>query len=336
MRVLFIGGTGVISSACSRLAVERGIDLCLLNRGQTERPVPQGARTLLGDIRDRASVERALGSSSFDAVVNWINFAPDHVERDIELFRDRTHHYLFISSATVYQKPIPGLPIRESTPLGNPFWAYARGKIECEERLMRAYRESNFPVTIVRPSHTYDRTKVPLLGHYTDLDRMRKGKKVMVHGDGTSLWVLTHHTDFARGFVGLLGSRQAIGQAFHITSDEVLPWNQIYTTLAHAAGVEPHIVHVPSDVIAAFDPEMGAGLLGDKAHSVIFDNTKIKRLVPGFAATIPFSEGAREIVAWYDADPARQLVDQPTSDLIERVIAAQEAIGAAQSERSTA
>ena len=325
MKALFIGGTGVISSACSRLAVSRGIDLYLLNRGQTERPI-ECARILHGDIRDRASVERALGDATFDVVANFLNFVPEHVEADIALFRDRTGQYIFISSASAYQKPLSGLPITESTPLRNPFWAYSRNKTACEERLIEAYREHEFPITIVRPSHTYDRTKVPLLGHYTDIDRMRKGKKVMIHGDGTSLWVLTHHEDLAKAFVGLLGNPHAIGQAFHITSDEVLTWNQIYTILGHAAGVEPQIVHVPSDLIAAFDPEMGAGLLGDKAHSVIFDNRKIKRLVPDFVASIPFSQGAREIVAWYDADPARQVVDERVDRLIDRIIAAQEAV----------
>jgi len=326
MKVLFIGGTGVISSACSRLAVERGIDLYLFNRGQTARPLAQGVHVVHGDIRDRASVERALGDMTFDVVTNWINFAPEHVEADIEYFRDRTGQYIFISSASAYQKPLSSLPITESTPLHNPFWAYSRNKAACEERLMRAYREAGFPITIVRPSHTYDRTKVPLLGHYTDLARMRQGKPVVVHGDGTSLWVLTHHDDFARGFVGLLGNDHALGQAFHITSDEVLTWNQIYTLVAQAAGVEPQIVHVPSDVIAAFDAEVGASLLGDKAHSVIFDNTKIKRLVPDFVAAIPFSQGAREIVAWFDADPARQVVDEGANRLIDEILAAYGAV----------
>ena len=326
MKALFIGGTGVISSACSRLAVSRGIDLYLLNRGQTERPIPEGAHVLRGDMRDRASVEGALGDATFDAIVDWVAFTPEHVEADIELFRGRTGQYVFISTASAYQKPVSSLPITESTPLHNPFWAYSRAKAACEERLMRAYRDEGLPVTVVRPSHTYDRTKVPLLGHYTALDRMRKGKKVIVHGDGTSLWVLTHHKDFAKGFVGLLGNHRAIGHAFHITSDEVLTWNQIYTYLAQAAGVEPQIVHVPSELITAFDPEMGAGLLGDKAHSVIFDNTKIKRLVPDFAATIPFSLGAREMIAWYDADPARQVVDEGKDRLFDRIIAAYEAI----------
>jgi len=326
MKVLFIGGTGVISSACSRLAVERGYDLTLLNRGETERPVPEGVQVLHGDIRDRTTVQRALGNATFDVVANWLCFAPEHVAADIELFRGRTGQYILISSASAYQKPLAGLPITESTPLANPFWAYSRGKIACEERLMQAYHEEGFPITIVRPSHTYDRTKVPLLGHYTGLDRMRRGKKVIVHGDGTSLWVLTHHEDFARGFVGLLGNPHALGHAVHITSDEVLTWNQIYTILGRAAGVEPQMVHVPSDLIAAFDPELGASLLGDKAHSLVFDNTKIKRLVPGFAATIPFAQGAREIVAWHEADPARQVVDEQTDRLFDRIIAAAESI----------
>ena len=319
MKVLFVGGTGVISSACSRLAVRRGVELYLLNRGRTERPAPEGAQVLHGDIRDQASAERALGEATFDAVVDWIVFTPEQVEADIALFRGRTGQYVFISSASAYQKPISHLPITESTPLCNPFWAYSRAKIACEERLVRVYREEGFPITIVRPSHTYDRTMVPLMGGYTDIDRMRKGKKVVVHGDGTSLWVLTHHEDFAKGFVGLLGNDHAIGHAVQITSDEVLTWNQIYTIMGHAAGVEPQIVHVPSEVIARLDAEVGAGLLGDKAHSVIFDNSKLKRLVPDFAATIPFSQGAREIVAWYDEDPARRVVDAQVDDLIERI-----------------
>jgi nucleoside-diphosphate-sugar epimerase len=326
MKVLFIGGTGVISSACAQLAVARGIDLYLFNRGQTTRPIPQGAHILLGDVRDSASVKSAIGDATFDVVVNWINFTPEHVEADIERFRGRTGQYIFISSASAYQKPIASLPITESTPLDNPYWAYSRAKIRCEERLVRAYREEKFPITIVRPSHTYDRTTLPTRGGYTVTDRMRQGKRVIVHGDGTSLWVLTHHRDFAKGFVGLLGNHHAIGDAFHITSDEALTWNQIYTILARAAGAAPRLVHVPSEYIAAFDPEWGASLLGDKAHSVIFDNSKIKRLVPDFAATIPFSWGAEEILAWFDGDPARQVVDDEVNRLMDRIIAAYESI----------
>jgi nucleoside-diphosphate-sugar epimerase len=218
------------------------------------------------------------------------------------------------------------LPVTESTPLDNPYWEYSRQKIACEERLMRAYREEKFPITIVRPSHTYDATKIPIRGGYTAIDRMRKGKKLFVHGDGTSLWVLTHHKDFAKGFVGLLGNSRAIGDSFHITSDEVLNWNQIHELLAQAAGCQAQLVHLPSEFINAFDAEEGAGLLGDKAHSMFFDNSKIKRLVPDFAATIPFSLGAKQIIDWYDADPARQEIDEEFDKRTDQMIAAYESI----------
>ena len=326
MRVLFIGGTGVISSACSQLAVKRGVELYLLNRGQTSRPVPEGAHVLSGDVRDKASVTEALGQLTFDAVVNWIAFTPEHVETDLELFGGRTQQYVFISSASAYQTPPLNLPIVESTPLSNPFWQYSRDKIACEERLLQAYRDEAFPVTIVRPSHTYDQTLLPMDGGYTVVNRMRQGKKVIVHGDGTSLWVLTHHRDFAKGFVGLLGDPHTLGGTFHITSDEMLTWNQIFSTVARAAGTTAEIVHVPSEVIAAYDAGWGAGLLGDKAHSMIFDNTKIKRAVPGYQATIPFARGAEEVMAWYDADPARQVVDAELDRLMDEIVAVQASV----------
>jgi nucleoside-diphosphate-sugar epimerase len=321
MKVLFIGGTGIISSACSRLAVARGIQLFHLRRGQTNRAVPKEIQILNGDIRDSASARRALGDHRFDAVVDWIAFTPDHIQTDIDLFRDRTQQYVFISSASAYQTPPLNLPITESTPLDNPYWAYSRAKIACEERLLRAYREHQFPITIVRPSHTYDETLLPCHGGYTVIDRMRRGKKVVVHGDGASLWTLTHHQDFARGFVGLLGHARAIGEAVQITSDEWLTWDQIHRLLARAASTHADIVHVPSDIIARHDPEWGAGLLGDKTHSMIFDNTKIRRLVPDYVATIPFSRGAAEIMAYYDADPARRVVDQPLDALMDKLVA---------------
>ncbi len=325
MKVLFIGGTGIISSACSQLAIERGAELYLLNRGATtKRPIPDGAHVLHGNIREPDSVRAVLGDRQFDVVVNWIAFTPDHIETDLDLFRGRTGQYVFISSASAYQKPIGHLPITESTPLANPYWDYSRNKIACEERLIRAYRAAQFPMTIVRPSHTYDKTLSPLHGGYTMIDRMRKGQPVIVHGDGTSLWVLTHHTDFARGFIGLLGNLHAIGDAFQITSDEVLTWNQIYTIMAHAAGVEPQLVHVSSDLIAAYDKGWGDGLLGDKAHSVIFDNAKLKRLVPDYVAAIPFVRGAEEILAWFDGDPARRVVDEALNRTIDRILAAYE------------
>jgi nucleoside-diphosphate-sugar epimerase len=317
LKVLFIGGTGIISSACSPLAIERGIELYLLNRGKSSRPTPAGARVLNADIRDPASVRAAIQGHSFDSVVDWVAFTPEHVEIDIELFQGRTAQYVFISSASAYQKPPASLPVTEGTVLANPVWQYSRNKIACEERLIRAYRETGFGTTIVRPSHTYDERTLPFEGGWTVVDRIRKGKPVVVHGDGTSLWVMTHHADFAKAFVGLLGHPQAIGEAFHITSDEVLSWNQIHETFGRAAGAEAKLVHVPSATIAAFDRGWGDGLLGDKAHSMIFDNSKVKRLVPGYTATIPLSQGAREVVAWYDADPQRQRIDERVDGLMD-------------------
>jgi nucleoside-diphosphate-sugar epimerase len=323
LRVLFIGGSGIISSACTRLAVDRGIDLYLLKRNADgPRPVPDAATVLRADIRDPASVKAALGDLEFDAVVDWVAFTPEHVQTDIDLFRSRTRQYVFISSASAYQTPPSRLPVVESTPLRNPFWQYSRDKIACEDLLVAAYREDGFPATIVRPSHTYDRTLVPFDGGWTAPARMRQGREVVVHGDGTSLWTLTHHEDFAKGFVPLLGHPRTLGEAFHITGDEWLTWNQIAEAFALALGVPARIVHVPSDAIAAADPVWGAGLLGDKAHSLIFDNSKLRSVVPDFVATIPFERGAREIVAWYDEDPARQVVDERLDALMDRLVEA--------------
>lgn len=321
-RVLFIGGSGIISSACSRLAVERGVELHVLNRGTTSsvRPLPDGAIVHRGDIRDPASAREALADLEFDAVVEWVAFTPDHVQADIDLFSGRTGQYVFISSASAYQTPPERLPVLESTPLRNPFWQYSRDKIACEDLLTRAYRDNGFPATVIRPSHTYDRTLVPFDGGWTAMARMRAGRPVVVHGDGTSLWTLTHHDDFATGLVPLLGSQRALGEAFHITSDDVLTWDQIARTLASAAGVEAHIVHVPSDAIAAADPDWGAGMLGDKAHCMVFDNSKLRSVVPDYRATIPFEQGAREIVAWHDDDPARQVVDQHLDAAMDQLV----------------
>jgi nucleoside-diphosphate-sugar epimerase len=322
MKVLFIGGTGIISSACSELALQRGIELYLLNRGLSHRPVPAGAAMLRADIRQPESVAAALGSLQFDAVVDWVAYTTEHVRTDIDLFRSRTGQYIFISSASAYHTPPRFLPVTESTPLHNPYWEYSRNKAACEALLQNAYLHDGLPVTIVRPSHTYDCTLLPAHGGFTVIHRMRAGKQVVVHGDGTSLWTLTHHKDFAVGLVGLLGNPQSIGEAFHITSDEWLSWNQIFEVLAQAAGATPRLVHVPSELIAAYDPQWGASLLGDKTHSMIFDNRKIKRLVPDFNPVIPFWQGAREIIAWYDADPARQKVDPAFDALQDRLIAA--------------
>jgi nucleoside-diphosphate-sugar epimerase len=327
MRVLFIGGTGIISSGCAPKALEAGFDLTLLNRGQSFRPVPEGAEALVGDYHDKGAVEKLLTGKTFDVVVNWIAYTPDQVRRDIEMFRGKVGQYIFISSASAYQKPPRSLPITESTPLENPFWEYSRNKIACEQALMDAYFREGFPVTVVRPSHTYDRTLLPFRGGYTWFNRLVTGQPVIVQGDGTSLWVMTHHTDFAKGFTGLIGNPRALGEAVHITSDEQLSWNQIAEMLAAAAGVEPNLVHVTSETIAKFDPDWGAGLLGDKSHSVIFDNTKIKRLVPGFLAEIPFHQGAREIVQWYRETEADHQVDGNFNQLLDRIIAAQRELG---------
>ncbi len=323
LRILFIGGSGRISAACSQLAVERGIELFVLNRGATHlRPLPPEATVLQGDIRDHLAAREVLGDLEFDAVVDWVAFTPEHVQADIELFRGRTGQYVFISSASAYQKPPARVPVTESTPLRNPFWQYSRDKIACEELLVEAYRQTGFPATIVRPSQTYDRTSIPLDGKWTTLARMRAGQEVVVHGDGTSLWTLTHSADFARGFVPLLGHPRTIGEAFQITSDDVLTWNQIAEAVAAAAGVTARLVHVPSDAIAAADAAWGAGLLGDKAHSMIFDNSKLRSVVPGYLAEIPFEQGAREIVAWYDEDPARQQADARLDAVMDKLVAA--------------
>ena len=321
LKVLFLGGSGVISSACSALAVERGLDLHVLNRGETSvRPLPPEARLRQADLRDPAAVRAVLGDEEYDVVVDWIAFTPEHVRADLDLFRGRTGQYVFISSASAYQTPPGRLPVVESTPLRNPHWEYSRNKIAAEDVLVAAYRDEGFPATIVRPSHTYDKTLVPLHGGWSMVERMRAGEEVVVHGDGTSLWTLTHHEDFARGFVPLLGSSRALGEAFHITSDDVLTWDAIAHALAAAAGVEARIVHVTSDAIAAVDPGWGASLLGDKTHSMVFDNAKLRSVVPDFVARIPFEQGAREIVAWHDADPARRVRDPALDAVVDSLV----------------
>jgi nucleoside-diphosphate-sugar epimerase len=322
LRVLFIGGSGIISSAACRLAVQRGIDLYALNRGATQlRPLPSEVTILQGDIRDRASVQAALGDHEFDVVVNWVAFTPDHIEADLERFRGRIGQYVFISSASAYQAPPSRMPVTESTPLRNPYWQYSRNKIACEERLVRAYREEDFPAVIIRPSHTYDSTAVPSYAGWTLVQRMRQGKEVVVQGDGTSLWTLTHSDDFAKGFVPLLGNTRTIGEAFHITSDDVLTWNQITMILATAAGAEAKIVHVPSDAIAAADPDWGSALLGDSAHSMIFDNSKLRAVVPDYVATITLEQAAPNIIAWLDQDPVRQKLDADLDALMDKLAA---------------
>jgi nucleoside-diphosphate-sugar epimerase len=259
----------------------------------------------------------------FDVVVDCVAFTADHVATDIELFAGRTGQYVFISSASAYQKPPARLPILESTPLRNPFWQYSRDKIACEDLLVKAYRQDGFPATIIRPSHTYDRTMIALTGGWSDIARMRAGKPVVVHGDGTSLWTLTHSSDFAKALVGLLGLPQAVGDSFTITSDEYLPWNEIYEIFAQAAGAPaPQLVHIASDTIAAAAPDVGPSLLGDKSHSVVFDNSKVKALVPEFVCTVPFAVGARQVLSWFDSNPDQQRVDERLNATFDQLIAA--------------
>lgn len=324
LSVLFIGGTGVISAAAARRAVDVGHRLTILSRGkESPRPTPEGVEVVRADIRDTASVRAVLGDRTFDVVVDFVAFTADHVAADIGLFTGRTSQYVFISSASAYQKPPARLPIRESTPLRNPFWQYSRDKIAGEDLLVRAYREAAFPATIIRPSHTYDRTMIALTGGWSDIARMRAGKPVVVHGDGTSVWTLTHSSDFAKALVGLFGLPQAVGDSFTITSDEYLPWNEIYEIFARAAGAPaPRLVHIASDTIAAAAPDLGPGLLGDKSHSVIFDNSKVKALVPEFICTVPFALGARQVLSWFDSNPEQRVVDHQLDATFDTLITA--------------
>ena len=328
MKILFIGGTGNISAACARQALSRDWEVRMLNRGNRSRPGLEKAVSIRADISKPEAVREALKGQVFDVVANFIAYKPEEVKRDIQLFSGIIRQYMFISSASAYQKPPSHPVITESTPLKNPYWEYSRDKIACEDELVKAYREKDFPVTIIRPSLTYD-TVIPVaIGSwedYTIIDRMKKGRKVIIHGDGTSLWTITHSDDFASGFTGLCGHQQAVGHSFHITSDEVLTWNQIYQAVADAAGVKLNAVHIPSDFICRVAGSLGqewmwGNLLGDKAASVIFDNTKIKRFVPGFNATIRFSEGIKRTLRWFETDPSRMKVIDDNNMLMDEII----------------
>lgn len=321
MRVLFIGGTGLISSACSPAVLAAGHELWLLNRGHSPLPPPDGAHVLVADARDEQAVTEAVGGQDWDAVVQWLAYTPDHVRQDLRVFSGRVGQYVFISSASAYQKPPAHWLITESTPLENPFWDYSRDKIACEQLLRQ---QSEVAWTVVRPSLTYGPSQIPVVvgswdKPFTIIDRMRRGAPVIVPGDGTSLWTITHNTDFARGFVGLLGNPGALSEAFHITSDEALTWNQIYQSVADSAGAQCQFVHVPSDGLIAADEGALGNLWGDKAHSTLFDNSKIRSLVPSFRAEVTFAEGIRDSVTWFDADPTRQAVDQAANELWDRI-----------------
>jgi nucleoside-diphosphate-sugar epimerase len=321
MKVLFIGGTGNISTQTSLRCIQLGIELTLLTRGTREISIP-GARFISGDI-NQASTQELLAKHQWDAVVNWIAFTAADVERDIKLFNKHTKQYIYISSASCYQKPVSNPFITESTPLANPWWQYSRDKIAGEDSLLRAYREIGFPMCIVRPSLTYD-TVIPLpfgaWNNFNVIERIKQGKPIIVQGDGTSLFTITHASDFAKGFVGLLGLDTSIGHAFHITSDESLTWDQINHAVAAAVGVVPNLVHIPSDYIAHVAPEYTGTLLGDKSHSVIFNNSKIKQFVPNFCATVPFNLGIKNTLNWFMEKPERQTIDQQNESTINRIV----------------
>ena len=326
MNALLIGGTGTISMAITRLLVQKGWEVHLLNRGTRKTEVPEGVHWIQADISDEQAVRAILEGRHFDCVCEFIGFTPDQVERDIRLFEGRTKQYLYISSASAYHKPVMDPWITEGTTLANPYWEYSRNKIACEEVLMKAYRERQFPVTIIRPSHTYDNRKIPLgvhgnKGSYQVIKRMLEGKPVIIHGDGTSLWTMTHNTDFAKGYVGLMGNPHAIGEAFQITNDETLTWNQIYETIARVLGVELKAYHVASDFLAATGKyDLLGSLIGDKANSVIFDNSKLKRAVPDFVPTVRFEEGIRDTLANIMAHPELQQKDPEFDAWCDKVI----------------
>jgi len=324
MKILFLGGTGNISSACVKLSLEKGHDVTIFSRGTSDLKPDPRCKLAVGDRNDRTALEKLARDGKFDVVADFIAYTPADIETDLAAFSGKTAHFLFISSASVYQKPPKSYLISETTPVANPFWEYARLKIECEERLRQAYKQDRFPMTIVRPNYTFGPTWIPAAvgGHgYTNVYRLRHGAPIVSHGDGQSLWVMTFHTDFAQGFVGLFAQPRAIGEAFHITSEEVQTWDQIYQTIADVVGVEPRIIHLPSEAIAALHPPFAGTLLGDKAYSVVFDNSKIKRAVPDYKAKASFRDGIVQSIAWHDADPARQKVDQGVNAALDRMVA---------------
>lgn len=332
MKALFIGGTGTISTAISTKLLQDGHELWLVNRGSRNNVLPQGAHIITADIGNEEDVRGKLEGLSFDVVADFIAFTPEQLERDYRLFCGRTKQFIYISSASAYQKPLSDYRINEGTPLANPYWAYSRNKIAGEELLMKLYREEGFPITIVRPSHTYSERSVPLGihgagGSYQVVRRMLEGKKVIIHGDGTSLWTMTFHSDFAKGFIGLMGNIHAIGEAVQITGDETLTWNQIYQTIADALGVELRACYVSSEFLAACSPlewDLRGALLGDKANSVVFDNTKLKRLVPDFTAVVRLDQGVRMALEYIRSHPECQKEDPEFDRWCDSVVAAQE------------
>lgn len=325
MRVLFIGGTGNLSWACTEEALARGHEVVLVNRGSRPAPAREGLSSLVADIADVEAVRSLLEGESFDAVVDWVAYKPEDVRRDIGLFRGKASQYVLISTASAYQKPPRSHIVTESTPLANPYWQYSRDKIECESVLAEAYRAELFPGTVVRPSHTYGPGWIPSTfgsSNFNIAQRIIDGREIVVPGDGQSLWTLTWAADFAKGLVGLLGLYAAVGEAFHITSDEALTWDSIYRAIGEALGREPRIVHIASDFIASMYPEFEGPLLGDKSVSAVFDNSKIKRLVPAFRCETPFSIGVRKSIAWLASQPDRKKFDPELDAKLDAIIGA--------------
>jgi len=322
MNILLIGGTGIISSSCSALAVERGYNVFHINRGNSQNIRPAyGVTHIQADIRNFEQCTHILSNYTFDVVIDFISFIPQHIEQNIQLLSGKTKQYIFISSASIYQTPPLTLPVTENTPRENPMWEYSRNKIACEDVLFDAYTNYSFPAVIVRPSHTYDKTLLPIEGGYTVLHRMLQNKPIVIHGDGSSIWTLTHAHDFAKGLVGLCGNTNTLGEAFHITSDQWLTWNRIYELIGNQLGVTPQVVYIPSTTIARYHKEIGDSLLGDKTHSMIFDNSKIKQFVPDFICTTPFEQGVKEIIEWYTSTPAFQQIDHELNTLFDTMIA---------------
>lgn len=329
MKALLIGGTGTISLAISKLLIEKGWELYLLNRANRSQVIEKDkVKFITCDINDEEKMQELLEGMDFDVVADFIAFVPEQLERDYRLFHGRTRQFIFISSASAYQKPLSDYRVNEGTPLFNPYWEYSRNKIACEDYLMKMYRENGFPVTIVRPSHTYDERSIPIglsgsKGSWQVAKRMLEGKPVIIHGDGTSLWTMTHNSDFAKGFVGLMGNIHAIGEAVQITSDETLTWNQIYQIIADALGVKLNAVYVSSSFLdACSDQDLKGALIGDKANSVVFDNSKLKRLVPDFVAATRLDQGIRQTVKYILEHPVYQIEDKEFDEWCDRVILA--------------
>ena len=330
MKILFIGGIGTISMAITRLLAKQGHELYLLNRGNRNSDLPEGIKYITTDINDEAKTASLLEGMEFDCVGEFIGFVPAQLERDFRLFAGKTGQFIYISSASAYLKPPTGYVITEETPLVNPYWEYSRNKKACEDYLMERYREDGFPVTIVRPSHTYDERSVPLGVHgsggsWQVVKRIKEGKPVIIHGDGSSLWTITHNSDFAKAYAGLIGNPKAIGEAFHITTDESRSWNEIYGYIAEALGVELKPYYVSSQTLADLsDYDYVGSLIGDKSNSVVFDNSKVKSLVPDFKATVSFREGIRSTVEYILAHPEYQNEDKEFEQWCDKVIAAVE------------